>query len=102
MSDSYAFKWGGGPGISLENISFCSVYRGLSFKGPISKFKHNARTPMKLPKNATDLDKVQMWMENSFLGGDKTDWLQKKVWMKFKMDMHREEVTKSVIFFFTR
>lgn len=57
---------------------------------------------MKLPKNATDLDKVQMWMENSFLGGDKTDWLQKKVWMKFKMDMHREEVTKSVIFFFTR
>jgi len=54
---------------------------------------------MKPPRNATDLDKVQMWMENSFLESDKTDCVAKDdVLMKFKMDMQWEEVTKSVVF----
>lgn len=75
------------------------MYRGLSFKGHIGKFKHNARIPMKPSRNATDLDKVQMWMKNSFLESDKTDCVAKDdVWMKFRMDMQKEEVTKSVVF----
>lgn len=54
---------------------------------------------MKPPRNATDLDKVQMWMENSFFSRDKTDCVAKDdVWMKLKMDMQWEEVTKSVVF----
>ena len=93
--------WLGGPGIWLENIRFCSVYRGLSFKGHIGKFKHNARIPMKPSRNATDLDKVQMWMKNSFLESDKTDCVAKDdVWMKFKMDMQQEGY-KVRRFFFT-
>lgn len=52
---------------------------------------------MKPSRNATDLDKVQMWMKNSFLESDKTDCVAKDdVWMKFKMDMQQEG--KSVVF----
>lgn len=56
---------------------------------------------MKPSRNATDLDKVQMWMKNSFLESDKTDCVAKDdVWMKFKMDMQQEGY-KVRRFFFT-
>lgn len=95
-------------GIALENVGFKKVkvvfkkgrrsaYTGLSLKSHFGKFKQDAQTPVKPSTHSTAIEKVQTWMENSFVEGDKTDRIAKEdVWMKFQMDVQAKEVTKSV------
>lgn len=97
-------------GIALDNVGFKKVkvvfkkgrrsaYTGLSLKSHVGKFKQDARTPVQPPRNATELEKVQTWMKNSFIEGDENDRIAKEdMWIKFQRDVQAKEVTKSVFF----
>lgn len=75
-------------GIALDNVGFKKVkvvfkkgrrsaYTGLSLKSHVGKFKQDARTPVQPPRNATELEKVQTWMKNSFIEGHENDCIAK-------------------------
>lgn len=97
-------------GIALDNVGFKKVkvvfkkgrrsaYTGLSFKSNVGKFNQDARTPVKPHRNATELEKVQTWIKNSFVEGDENDRIAKEdMWMIFQRDVQVKEVTKSVFF----